>query len=41
VRLQSLRGLSHAELEDTKPEPLEVSVQALDRVATKTIARCA
>jgi N-carbamoyl-L-amino-acid hydrolase len=35
--VQSLRGLSHTKLEDTKPEHLELSVQALDRLATKTI----
>jgi N-carbamoyl-L-amino-acid hydrolase len=35
---QSLRGLSHTKLEDTKPEHLELSVAALDRLATKTIA---
>jgi hydantoinase/carbamoylase family amidase len=37
--VQSLRGLSHTKLEDTKIEHLEVSVQALDRLASKTIAR--
>src|SRR4051794_5612517 len=37
--VQSLRGLSHTKLEDTKPEHLELSVQALDRLATKTLAR--
>ena len=37
--VQSLRGLSHTKLEDTKEEHLELSVQALDRLATKTIAR--
>ena len=37
--VQSLRGLSHTKLEDTKPEHLELSVQALDRLASKTIAR--
>jgi N-carbamoyl-L-amino-acid hydrolase len=37
--VQSLRGLSHTKLEDTKPEHLELSVQALDRLADKTIAR--
>ena len=31
VFVQSLRGLSHTKLEDTKPEHLELSVQALDR----------
>src|SRR5438067_13160196 len=36
--VQSLRGLSHTKLEDTKHEHLELSVQALDRLATKTIA---
>jgi N-carbamoyl-L-amino-acid hydrolase len=35
--VQSLRGLSHTKLEDTKPEHLELAVQALDRLATKTI----
>jgi beta-ureidopropionase / N-carbamoyl-L-amino-acid hydrolase len=39
--VQSLRGLSHTKLEDTKPEHLELSVQALDRLATKTIGRLA
>jgi N-carbamoyl-L-amino-acid hydrolase len=37
--VQSLRGLSHTKLEDTKPEHLELAVQALDRLASKTIAR--
>jgi len=37
--VQSLRGLSHTKLEDTKPEHLDLSVQALDRLATKTIDR--
>jgi beta-ureidopropionase / N-carbamoyl-L-amino-acid hydrolase len=36
--VQSLRGLSHTKLEDTKHEHLELSVQALDRLADKTIA---
>jgi hydantoinase/carbamoylase family amidase len=36
--VQSLRGLSHTRLEDTKEEHLELAVQALDRLATKTIA---
>src|SRR2546423_2183157 len=35
--VQSLRGLSHTKLEDTKEEHLELSVQALDRLAAKTI----
>jgi N-carbamoyl-L-amino-acid hydrolase len=36
--VQSLRGLSHTKLEDTKEEHLELSVAALDRLASKTIA---
>ena len=36
--VQSLRGLSHTKLEDTKHEHLEFAVQALDRLASKTIA---
>ena len=36
--VQSLRGLSHTKLEDTKPEHLELSVRALDALASKTIA---
>jgi light-regulated signal transduction histidine kinase (bacteriophytochrome) len=35
---QSLRGLSHTKLEDTRAEHLELSVQALDRLTSKTIA---
>jgi beta-ureidopropionase / N-carbamoyl-L-amino-acid hydrolase len=35
---QSLRGLSHAKEEDTKEEHIALSVQALDRLATKTMA---
>ena len=35
--VQSLRGLSHTKLEDTKEEHLELSVQALDRLAAQTI----
>jgi N-carbamoyl-L-amino-acid hydrolase len=35
--VQSLRGLSHTKLEDTKAAHLELSVDALDRLATKTI----
>ena len=35
--VQSLRGLSHTKLEDTREEHLELAVQALDRLATKTI----
>jgi N-carbamoyl-L-amino-acid hydrolase len=39
VFVQSLRGLSHTKLEDTKPEHLELSVQALDRLTAKALAR--
>jgi N-carbamoyl-L-amino-acid hydrolase len=39
--VQSLRGLSHTRLEDTKHEHLELSVAALDRLASKTIERIA
>jgi N-carbamoyl-L-amino-acid hydrolase len=35
--VQSLRGLSHTKLEDTKREHLELSVRALDVLATKTM----
>ncbi len=35
---QSLRGLSHTKLEDTTEEHLELAVQALDGLTTKTIA---
>jgi N-carbamoyl-L-amino-acid hydrolase len=35
--VQSLRGLSHTKLEDTKEEHLELSVQALDRLTTKAL----
>jgi N-carbamoyl-L-amino-acid hydrolase len=35
--VQSLRGLSHTRLEDTKEEHLELSVRALDRLTTKTL----
>jgi len=35
--VQSLRGLSHTKLEDTRPEHLELSVQALDRLTTKAL----
>ncbi len=37
VFVQSLRGLSHTKLEDTKPEHLELSVDALDRLTSRTI----
>jgi len=39
--VQSLRGLSHTKLEDTKREHLELSVAALDSLASKTIAHVA
>ena len=39
--VQSLRGLSHTKLEDTKPEHLELSVQALDRLTSKTLEKLA
>jgi hydantoinase/carbamoylase family amidase len=35
--VQSLRGLSHTKLEDTKEEHLALSVRALDRLVTKTM----
>jgi beta-ureidopropionase / N-carbamoyl-L-amino-acid hydrolase len=39
--VQSLRGLSHTRLEDTREEHLELAVRALDRLANKTIERVA
>ncbi|CAN5192443.1 Zn-dependent hydrolase [soil metagenome] len=39
--VQSLRGLSHTKLEDTKEEHLELAVKALDRLTAKTIASVA
>ena len=38
VFVQSLRGLSHTKVEDTKPEHLELSVAALDKLASKALA---
>jgi len=35
--VQSLRGISHNKIEDTKEEHLEMSVTALDRLASKTM----
>ena len=35
--VQSLRGLSHTKLEDTREEHIELSVRALDRLAQKTL----
>jgi N-carbamoyl-L-amino-acid hydrolase len=37
VFVQSLRGLSHTKLEDTKDAHLELSVKALDRLTTKAL----
>jgi hydantoinase/carbamoylase family amidase len=37
VFVQSLRGLSHTKLEDTRSEHLELAVQALDRLTSKAI----
>ena len=34
--VQSLRGISHNKIEDTKEEHLELAIAALDRLATKT-----
>ena len=39
IFVQSLRGLSHTKLEDTKREHLELSVRALDGLVTRTIAK--
>jgi N-carbamoyl-L-amino-acid hydrolase len=39
--VQSLRGLSHTNLEDTKAGHLELAVRALDRLAAKTVERVA
>jgi acetylornithine deacetylase/succinyl-diaminopimelate desuccinylase-like protein len=36
--VQSLNGISHNKIEDTKEEHLEMSVAALDRLASKTMA---
>jgi len=38
VFVQSLRGLSHTKLEDTKDEHLELAVRALDTLTTKALA---
>jgi N-carbamoyl-L-amino-acid hydrolase len=35
--VQSLRGLSHTKLEDSKEEHLEKAVKAFDRLASKTV----
>jgi N-carbamoyl-L-amino-acid hydrolase len=39
--VQSLRGLSHTKLEDTRPEHLELAVQALDRLAARALSAAA
>jgi N-carbamoyl-L-amino-acid hydrolase len=39
--VQSLRGLSHTKLEDTREEHLELAVQALDRLTTKALSALA
>jgi beta-ureidopropionase / N-carbamoyl-L-amino-acid hydrolase len=39
--VQSLRGLSHTKLEDTKEEHIELSVKALDGLADRAIAELA
>jgi N-carbamoyl-L-amino-acid hydrolase len=39
--VQSLRGLSHAKEEDTRADHLELSVEALDRLASKAMTRVA
>ena len=39
IFVQSLRGLSHTKLEDTKEEHLELSVRALDALAAKALSR--
>jgi N-carbamoyl-L-amino-acid hydrolase len=36
--VQSLRGISHNKIEDTREDHLELSVRTLDRLADKTIA---
>jgi acetylornithine deacetylase/succinyl-diaminopimelate desuccinylase-like protein len=35
--VQSLRGISHNKIEDTREDHLELSVTALDRLASKTV----
>jgi N-carbamoyl-L-amino-acid hydrolase len=35
--VQSLHGISHNKIEDTLEEHIELSVEALDRLASKTI----
>jgi N-carbamoyl-L-amino-acid hydrolase len=35
--VQSLKGISHNKIEDTKEEHLELAIRAFDRLATKTM----
>jgi N-carbamoyl-L-amino-acid hydrolase len=35
--IQSLHGISHNKIEDTREEHLELSIRAMDRLATKTM----
>jgi len=35
--VQSLNGISHNKIEDTRQEHLEMSVIALDKLASKTV----
>ena len=35
--VQSLRGISHNKIEDTREDHLELAVTALDRLASKTV----
>jgi N-carbamoyl-L-amino-acid hydrolase len=37
IFVQSLNGLSHTKEEDTRPEHLELAVQALDRSTTAAL----
>jgi N-carbamoyl-L-amino-acid hydrolase len=37
IFVQSLHGISHNKIEDTRREHIELAVEALDRLATKTI----
>jgi N-carbamoyl-L-amino-acid hydrolase len=41
IFVQSLRGLSHTRLEDTNEAHLELAVQALDKLASRTVQRVA
>jgi len=35
--VQSLRGISHNKIEDTREEHLELAVSAMDRLASKAV----